>query len=37
MYLSIGYVSDFSGTIPENSGATGVSLSNMGTIYTAMV
>lgn len=37
MYLSIGYVSDFSGTIPENSGASGVSSSNMGTIYTAMV
>lgn len=37
MYLSIGYVSDFSGTIPENSGASGISANDMGIIYTAMV
>lgn len=33
-YLSIGYVSDFSGTIPENSGATGVTA--MGIIFIGM-
>jgi hypothetical protein len=33
MYLSIGFLSDYSGVIPENSGAT---ISSMGTIYTGV-
>lgn len=33
-YLSIGYISDFSGTITDNSGATGVTVT--GIIFTGM-
>lgn len=33
-YLAMGYVTDFSGTIVENSGAIGVTV--MGTIYSGM-
>ena len=33
-YLSSGYISDFSGTIPDTSGATGITI--MGTIFVGM-